>query len=277
MSLRPLGDTTTGGECRRVIPNVHRYCDSWCERCCFQERCAAFCRRRRCEAALQEGGDALRRLFETSSDDDEPDQRQVEASVSPAERAELEAMLEQANVMPPPEEWKQLEAAVERGERLRDAHPLSLHSREYAELTLGVVPALRSMAGERADRLVLKAIEAIERHAWTIAVKTRRAVAGVVGDELGLDDEIGQDNPRSDANGSAKLVRLLIAESRDAWRLLTDAGHGVADGVPAAMIRRLDALDVRVGRRFPRAMSFIRPGFDEEPRLGLLLQREHPP
>jgi hypothetical protein len=36
-----------------------------------------------------------------------------------------------------------------------------------------------------------------------------------------------------------------------------------ADGVPAAMAARLDDLDAHLAAAFPRAMAFVRAGFDE--------------
>ena len=56
----------------------------------------------------------------------------------------------------------------------------------------------------------------------------------------------------------------MIAESRDAWGVLMQIGSLGADGVPAAMVRRLEHLDANVANAFPRAMSFVRAGFDEE-------------
>jgi hypothetical protein len=38
----------------------------------------------------------------------------------------------------------------------------------------------------------------------------------------------------------------------------------VADGVPAGLIARLDRLDELLAERFPDAMQFTRPGFDDE-------------
>jgi len=36
-----------------------------------------------------------------------------------------------------------------------------------------------------------------------------------------------------------------------------------ADGVPSAMIARLDDLDTHLAAAFPEAMAFVRAGFDE--------------
>jgi hypothetical protein len=68
---------------------------------------------------------------------------------------------------------------------------------------------------------------------------------------------------QSDANGSAKIARLLIADSRAAWRVLMELGRATADGVPAQLVARLDEIDAGLARRFPHAMAFVRPGFDQ--------------
>lgn len=40
-------------------------------------------------------------------------------------------------------------------------------------------------------------------------------------------------------------------------------GQATADGVPAYAAKVLDNLHTAVLERFPRAMAFVRPGFDE--------------
>ena len=66
----------------------------------------------------------------------------------------------------------------------------------------------------------------------------------------------------SDANGSAKVGRLAIAESCDAWAVLR-ALPGV-DAVAASMIRRLSDMDAELARLCPAALAFVRPGFDDD-------------
>jgi len=159
--------------------------------------------------------------------------------------------------------------ANERGERDRraiDEHPISVSSLEYANLARGVIEALRPMVEARGGEMALLALEAIERHAFLIAVKARRAVSGLIGVDLpGRDADDGPDRVPSDADGTAELVRLLVAESREAWQVLMEAGRTWADGVPETMVRRLEAFDAAVAAAFPRAMAFVRPGFDDEP------------
>jgi hypothetical protein len=70
---------------------------------------------------------------------------------------------------------------------------------------------------------------------------------------------------QSDANGCAKLLRLLIAESHDAWNVLS--GDEQTAELEAEMLGRLCNLEDLVQQHFPRAMAFVRPGFDEEKPL----------
>ena len=185
--------------------------------------------------------------------------------VSARERAEFLAELSNANTEPSsPAELARITAAIDRRHRAQDAHPLSRQSMEYAETSRRLIGVLDPMLRAAGDPLALGSLETIDRFALFIHVKTRRAVAALLpsSEELEDDDEFRQ----SDANGCAKLVRLVVAESRDAWRLLTLLPTVAADGVPAAMMARLDDLDQKLARAFPDAMTFVRPGFDEEDR-----------
>ena len=184
--------------------------------------------------------------------------------VSARERAEFLEDLAHANTEPSPSEVARISAAIDRRHRQQDAHPLSRESSEYAETARRLIGVLDPMLRAAGDPIGLEALETIHRFALFIHVKIRRAVAGLLPfcEDLGDDDEFR----RSDANGCAKLVRLVVAESRDAWRLLTLLPTIAADGVPAAMMARLDELDQKLERAFPDAMTFVRSGFDEEER-----------
>ena len=185
---------------------------------------------------------------------------------TPAEQMEFEAMIEAANQPVHFEENRRAAAAAEFRRSRRKDHSLALAADEYARLAEGVLDALRPMLDTRADALVLASLDTISRFSYVIAVKTRRAVGALVADDEDndLDNVDDDDFKSSDGNGCAKLVRLIVSESRDAWSVLTQIGSAVADGVPAAMMARLDSLDAALAEAFPRAMEFVRAGFDEE-------------
>ena len=89
-------------------------------------------------------------------------------------------------------------------------------------------------------------------------VKVHRALDGR--DRYRHDEDRDDDPVQNDWNGSAKVALISLERSEVAWRVIAQA---TADQVAATLadaardLRRL-ALD-----EFPRAMSFIRPGFDE--------------
>lgn len=184
--------------------------------------------------------------------------------VSARERAAFLADLSNAITEPSPAEVARMTAAIDRRHREQNAHPLSRQSMEYAETSRRLIGVLDPMLRAAGDPLAVGSLETIDRFALFIHVKTRRAVAALLPSSEELDDD--DDLRRSDANGCAKLVRLVVAESRDAWRLLTLLPSVAADGVPAAMMARLDDLDQKLARAFPDAMTFVRAGFDEEER-----------
>jgi hypothetical protein len=120
---------------------------------------------------------------------------------------------------------------------------------------------LQPIVAAREDRAAIDAVDTIAWFSFTISAKVFRAISG--SNEPDFDPEDRQ----SDPNGSAKIARLFIDESRRAWRVLMQAGRAPANGVPAQLVALLDHLDAGLAARFPQAMAFTRPGFDEETRF----------
>jgi hypothetical protein len=95
---------------------------------------------------------------------------------------------------------------------------------------------------------IVKALErSLPRQSWTEAVA----------------DAVDWDVVQNDWNGSAKAARLGIAESSNAWRAVLEAGEAAADSPLGQILALLDRIDGQLAARFPLAMQFVRPGFDE--------------
>jgi hypothetical protein len=240
----------------RFVPGVYNYCDRWCERCPFNTRCVIAALHVRLEEARARGED----LASVDVPDEDPS-----AEDDGVARPWLDAAFAAAVNRPPtPAEERELEERRQERDRLRKADPLVVRSREYADLACRIATVLRADLEGRGDPVVLAALETIAWHAFAIAAKTSRAVGGelrrLLDDE---EDEETEDDLLSDWNGSAKVARLMIAESREAWTVLMQVGRATADGLPVKMVERLERLDQDLAGRFPRAMDFVRPGFDE--------------
>jgi hypothetical protein len=100
-----------------------------------------------------------------------------------------------------------------------------------------------------------EAIEVIRWYQYFIAAKIMRAVRGRV-DEEERDDEFP-----SDSDGSAKIALIAMDRSIAAWAMIRHYDtHGAEKVVD--LITFLDGLRQAVEKTFPKARSFVRPGFE---------------
>lgn len=224
-----------------LIPGIYSYCDRRCERCRFSQRCFSF---------RESVHVAVAPLLEMAS-----------AAVAGATSVQC---------MQPPPVDRSAAVALLAASRTQEAQDglreeatfndvLVARSREYALITWRILRTLRPIVDMRGDRRVREALDTAEYFSGMVASKIFRAVWGAAQPEFDAGDV------QDDANGSAKVARLFIDESRRAWRVLMEVGRASADGVPARLIALLNDLDAGMAARFPRAMDFVRPGFDVDP------------
>ncbi len=232
----------------RLIPGIYSYCDGRCPRCPFTDRCLVYLENQELKsvhdgASLAETvGEWLQRTLE------------IIADVARREGLDLDPV-DPASVQPLEEDDVAAAAEVDLDRHRED--PLAVRARDYGHLAWRIGRAIGPVVAARGDAPVIEAVETIEWFSSMISSKIYRAVCGQAeGWET-------HDEAQTDFNGSAKIALIGIAESRRAWGVLMEAGRATADGVPAQAARMLDELDVSVRERFPRAMAFVRPGFEE--------------
>jgi hypothetical protein len=230
----------------RLIPGIYNYCDRRCDRCRFSERCLSHLEARERPTPPEEhSGSTIGAVVGGSIG------RALELVRIMTERQGLD-------VTCTPEEQARYERESEAQERRTLADSTVALSRQYSLTAWPITRALWPIAMARGDDAVIDALETIERLCTSVSSKIYRAVRGTTEPDFDATDL------QSDPNGSAKIARIVIAESRRAWRVLMEVGRAAADGVPAKLVRMLDDLDTGVAAKFPRAMEFVRPGFDTE-------------
>ena len=232
----------------RLIPGIYNYCDGRCPRCPFTDRCLTYLDNQEMDGgvtALREHASLAERVGATL-------RRTLDmlAEIGRRKGIDLRGLSEDSDA-----EAAKIEAAFKR----HYDDPIVVRSREYAHVAWPIAQALGPVVVARGDPLVIEAVETIEWFSTLISSKVYRAVAGQAECCHG---GAGEDVP-ADHDGSAKVALIGIAESRDSWHILMEHGRATADGVPAQAVRMLDALEAGIRKRFPNAMAFVRPGFDE--------------
>jgi hypothetical protein len=231
----------------QLVPGVYNYCDYRCERCSFTMRCLSF---REEHARLHVEG--ARDLSD-----------HVEANVDLA-AALIDLWSERHGIDMEKVHVEASSEPVKTAQRCADeaaaSDPLQVAVRRYSKEAYGIVEPLKSLSEFHTwPSGVGTAIDAIAWHSGMISAKVCRALHGLA-DRGRFADE---DRVQNDWNGSAKVARLAIAESLGAWKILFEAGDTPPDASIRQTTRLLEGIDRDLQDRFPLAMDFVRPGFDE--------------
>lgn len=250
----------------KLIPSVHNYCDRWCERCVFVERCAI-------------GLEEIKRWNRSTPMTEEEMWGTIGDSFKESLKM-LDDMLRQAGI--DPDEMANMSDAESESASLEMNKPdeeIGEKGMAYYQMTerffqnnadffeqKGV--ELQRMAEMNMpidlDRLghVQDAVEIIRQYSAFIGVKARRAVSGL--DDMRHPGIWDPDPEQSDANGSAKVCILCIDQSIASWETLRKTWPEKTDEI-LDPLRALSQFRKELVALFPDWKKFVRPGFDTEP------------
>jgi hypothetical protein len=238
-------------DARTLIPRISNYCDRRCDRCRFRDRCGAYRLSVLDEQTSVATGTAAASFAGSS------------AALIRSLRQTVRMLRQVADAYGLAQDVSndELDAAARREQAIHDrtiAHPMVQSAKQYFFTAMPILRALRPLGLERGDEAVIAAVDTIEAIAPLVPSKVFRAVSG------SEEEDYDPRDLQSDENGSAKIARIVIGESRDAWQVLMQLGRATADGVPARLVRQLEEIDAGLTARFPHAMQFSRPGFDTD-------------
>ncbi len=230
-----------------LIPGIYNYCHHRCEQCAFTGRCYSF------REEQQEAHDHPERSLEDH----------IEASFSRA-AALMTAWCEQHGIDPTAVEEEAAidnsDGATRADDEKADDGVLQRMARKYSSEAYRIVAPLSNLSRFHAwAPAVAAAIDTIGWYSGLIPAKIARALHGAADEQRFVDE----DPVQNDWNGSAKVARLAIAESIGAWRTLFEAGDTPVDASIRGTANLLEQMDRDLAVRFPLAMEFVRPGFDE--------------
>ena len=228
------------------IDFIFAYCDRWCERCAFTNRCSAYA----VEIAIGMcGGDS---------------EAGLELAIgAPPPHTEAEAKRREeffdslANVEPTPQEIAEFTRQREECDERIEEMPATAASSRFTFLAHRWLVDRREAVARTADAALAHALEVVARDRYLIHVKLRRALRGR--DEAQRGEGFDDHPIQNDWNGSAKVALISIDRSLKAWNAIADA---TGDPDARHIAEELAVLRTEAERAFPNARKFRRPGFD---------------
>jgi hypothetical protein len=155
-------------------------------------------------------------------------------------------------------ESDETDADLERASDAVREDPLQKLATAYVHAAFNVIDAIvpaRTLRRWSSD--VEDALDTISWNAGMVGAKIYRALYGFA--ERGA----AEDPIQNDWNGSAKLARILVGESKSAWQLVMREGEAPDHSPLLELVGLLDKIESGLVERFPKAADFVRPGFDQ--------------
>lgn len=246
------------------IPGVYNYCDRWCERCTLTARCANF--------ALGE------EYFSTPEERDIHNER-FWHKLHEVFQVTLEMVMEDAEKFGIDLTALDLEADAEEEKQLDEAahnHMCVRSAKKYSKMVEEWFDSKKDLFDQKENDLRLQAsldlpgtdlfaeaaglndaVEIVRWYQYQIYVKLMRAIKG----DLEETPEILKDYPK-DSEGSAKVALIGIDRSIAAWGAVSGHFPSEEDSIFKLLVI-LEKLRRKTEEVFPKARSFVRPGFDE--------------
>jgi hypothetical protein len=254
------------------IPGIHDYCDQWCERCALAARCLHFAIERKAQE-MTGGPDPLPEEEEVDEDfvprmhDEEIYDEEILDELARDLGVPVEALAWEDELKEFREDLEDAENEDENGEASlvlyeEDVYTcFCLYERlidEYQEALYSLIDTIEEVDEDiaRVDRVE----EILARINWYLDLlfaKLKRAYYAA-----SLYTLHGFQSCQTDANGSAKLVLLVLDASREAWGKLREELATSPREIPWLQAI-LDQMQSEVQTRFPAARFFKRPGFDD--------------
>lgn len=232
---------------QNFISGIHNYCDRWCERCAFVERCRV--------------GEAEARMTDDERDPDSEAFWRNLANIFAEAQMMLTEKAEELGIEIEPTSDEEFEKRQQREDDFIENQELSALSEQYWK-------QVRQTLDDRDNWLIFaptdeettaEMLEIISWYQFFIAAKIRRGFHSLL-DTDGTYLSENLTDSQSDANGSIKIALIAVERSIMAWTMLMTAENAQTI---APLIALLETIKRQTDQKFPSARDFIRPGFDE--------------
>lgn len=231
------------------IEGIYNFCDQWCERCDFTDRCRNLKDERIFDQEVEKHNTESEEKMEDLPDENESLTEEKDDFLSFESDEESDYNKAREDFFSSYQKTKR--------------HPLSILSDEYSwavhkwllqQHKIFKKDITRWIARGQADEMI-NGFDVLLWYHFFIHVKLKRAINGYY--EL-QDFEFAE----YDMNGTAKIAMIAIERSLEAMRIMNR--HLKTERPAIEQFRaQLEKIRIMTEEMFPEARSFIRPGFDE--------------
>lgn len=248
----------------RYIQGIYNYCDRWCKKCDFTDRCMHY--------ALSEDHFS------------EPDSVSITNKVFWQKITELfkvtldmlNDLIEQEDIDMNMFDSKKALLDIERRKEIAKNHDCSMDANKYIDIVNKWFSQSEDLFTQNDELLNInneieigkdvfiqniselkEHLETIQWYQYQIYIKLNRCI------EESLQESYDADEHQSSFNGSAKVALIGIDKSLCAWEFLMFKFPEKEDEILEILIF-LGRLRKKIEQNFPEARNFKRPGFDEE-------------
>lgn len=257
---------------KEFIAGIFNYCDRWCERCAFTDRCLNYASSKAMNEAMAKGlsdeemSDKMDKFYEEQFPMEEDP---LKAFSNNEEEDEMDFDVPEMTE----EEVKEYDRIQKRKQKEMDENPLAKSSEEYLDVTLnwlkeneklyehgeGSLNTSSNLEATISDSLeVTDAVEIISWYHMQIHVKLMRAISGNLNDEREGNDS----GYPKDSDGSCKVSLIGCDNSINAWKIMQKR-FPEKKILFARFIARLQKIIKHAEEQFPKARIFKRAGFDD--------------
>jgi hypothetical protein len=258
---------------KKFIEYIHNYCDRWCERCPFTDRCLMFAEEQEIKKELGEEDLTALASGQSPDDDEEALFNRVKMNLDHA----LELLREFLNEagMNGDENGENSEAEPNPDTEKRQQRALRLAMRYTSEMkrffeqnedyftekesefeqkvSMGIPLDIEQL------QLLQDALSTIRWYEHFIGAKLYRAMSS-------WDEQADAPEPnQSDGNGSAKIAMIAVQRSADAWRFMARIFPETKTHIQK-LVDKLSTIRLEIEQRYPQWDQFHRPGFDDFPK-----------
>lgn len=248
---------------KRNIPGIYNYCDRWCKRCNYKNRCAVY-------------ADSVNDTMEEKDISNQAYWNKISKNLKKGlkilHKAAEKYGVDLDNI--PREEEEQIVKEQNEIRQLVMEHRLIKNCDRYSKLTYGLMHdeefwqqkgndliaeincnLVDEENGNAQLALISNCRETIQWYKDFIGIKFRRALSGKI-EFTDLHDPV-----QNDSNGSARVAMICLERTKKAWKRLFELIPDEDQILPVLAL--LSQIERIAHEEFPQAGQFQRPGFDD--------------